>query len=285
MTRRNHFSMALRLMTVVIAIVLPALVTGCHGHRPAEGMHSQATATFEADGIFVRHLRLRLVPFHTQTFEKLMRRCVQAAQTAGLPGEYEWLCYREPPGRYWLIFFSETIEGFAIPGSLRAFALHLAREEGETALEEISGLLVGLEYETEWEIIFQQKSSWSTVESMSTATHPKARIMDRTIRPGMEEAFEDALGARTAFLVEHGYELPIEGFVTRRGESGHEWQVVFPVDWSSFHETDSFGVFIRNLDESVQEEYAKVKRALMVTMDQAEYYDGDYLRELSFSAD
>ncbi len=272
-------------MTVVIAIVLPVLGIGCQGHRPAQGMHSQAAATFEADGIFFRHLRLRLAPFHTQTFEKLMRRCVQAAQTADLPGEYEWLCYRESPGRYWLIFFSETIDGFATPGRLRSFALNLSRAEGGSALDEISGLLVGLEYETEWEIIFQQKSSWSTVESMSTATHPKARIMDRTIRPGMEDAFEDALGARTAFLLEHGYELPIEGFVTRRGEPGHEWQVVFPVDWSSFHDTDSFGAFIRNLDESVQEEYAEVKRALMVTMDRAEYYDGDYVQELSYSAE
>ncbi len=284
MTTRYHKSVGFRFMTIAIGIVLLVFTTGCQGHRSGPGWPSPAAA-IEAEGIFVRHLRLRLAPFHTQAFEKLMRRCVQAAQTTDLPGEYEWLCYREPPGRYWLIFFSETIDGFKIPESLRAFALHLARAEGGTALDEISGLLVGLEYETEWEIIFQQKSSWSTVEGMSTATHPKARIMDRMIRPGMEVAFEDALEARTAFLLVHGYELPIEGFVTRRGEPGHEWQVVFPVDWSSFHESDSFGAFILSLDDSVQEEYARVKRALMETMDRAEYYDGNYADELSYSAE
>lgn len=285
MKTHNHYSMGLHIMAIAIAIALTALGIGCQSHRSGRGMHSPATSVIEADGIFVRNLRLRLAPSHTQAFEELMRRCVQAAQAAGLPEEYEWLCYREPPGRYWLISFSETIDGFATPESLRAFALHLGREEGEAALDEISELLVGLDYETEWEIIFQQKSNWSTVEGMSTATHPKARIMDRTIRSGMEQAFEDALAARTSFLVEHGYELPIEGFVTRRGAPGRELQVVFPVDWSSFHEMNSFGEFIRSLDDSAQEEYAGLKRALMVTMDRAEYYDGDYAGELSYSAE
>ncbi|MCH7546645.1 MAG: hypothetical protein IID30_09630 [Planctomycetes bacterium] len=284
MTTRYHKSVGFRFMTIAIGIVLLVFTTGCQGHRSGPGWPSPAAA-IEAEGIFVRHLRLRLAPSHTQAFEKLMGRCVQAAQAAGMPEEYDWLCYRESPGRYWLIFFSETIDGFATPESLRAFALHLARAEGGSGLDEISELMVGLDYETEWVIIFQQKSTWSTVEGMSTSTHSKARIMDRTIRPGMEEAFEDALAARTAFLVEHGYELPIEGFVTRRGAPGRELQVVFPVDWSSFHEKDSFGAFIRGLDDSAQAEYAGLKRALMVTMDRAEYYDGDYAGELSYSAE
>ena len=272
-------------MTAAIAIMLIALFSGCQSYRAGSGMHSRAETTIDADGIFVRHLRLRLAPSHTQAFETIIRRCVQAAKAEGLPESYEWLCYRESPGRYWLLSFSKTIDGFATPESLRAFALFLGRVEGKVALDEISELMVGLEYETEWEIIFQQKSSWSTVEGMSTATHSKARIMDRTIRPGMEEAFENALAARTAFLVEHGYELPIEGFVIRRGAPGRALQVVFPVDWSSFHEMNSFGAFIRGLDESAQDEYAGLKRALMVAMSKAEYYDGDFLGELSYSSE
>lgn len=285
MTLREHKSVGFRFVIVAISVTLMTLVAGCQSLRPGSGMHSGTVSTIDADGIFVRHLRLRLAPSHTQAFESTMRRCVQAAKAEGLPESYEWLCYRESPGRYWLLSFSETIDGFATPESLRAFALFLGRVEGKAALDEISELMVGLEYETEWEIIFQQKSSWSTVGAMSTATHPKARIMERTIRRGMERAFENALTARTAFLDQHAYTLPIEGFVTRRGAPDHALQVVFPVDWSSFHAKDSFGAFVKNLDDYAQAEYAGLKRALMVTMSKAEYYDGDFLGELSYSSE
>ncbi len=211
-----------------------------------------------------------------------MKRCVAAAKAAELPATYDWHCYREPPGRYWLLLFSDTSDGFATPETLLGFADHVGRAEGESARAEIMAMLAELEIETEWEILFQQKANWSTVEGMSTATHPKARMMDRTIRPGMEAAFETALAARTAFLIEHDYPLPIEGFVIRRGAPGRALQVVFPVDWTSFHKTDSFSEFVQWLDDAGREEYAARKAALMATMACAEYYDGDFASELSY---
>ncbi len=256
------------------------LASGC-ATNPAP-----ATATsFDAEGVYVRHLRLRLAPSHTHAFEAMMKRCVEAASGAKLPEPYDWLCYREPPGRYWLLLFSDTIDGFATPETLVGFADHIGRAEGESALAEIMAMLAGLEYEIEWEIFFQQKANWSTVEAMSTASHPKARIMDRTIRPGMEAAFEAALAARTAFLVDHGYPLPVEGFVIRSGAPQRALQVVFPVDWSTFHETDSFSAFVRGLDEAAQEEYAERKASLMATMSRAEYNDGNFAPELSYRSE
>ena len=257
-----------------------ALASGC------ATTHAPATATlFDAQGVYVRHLRLRLTPSHTQAFEAMMKRCVEAASGAKLPAPYDWLCYREPPGRYWLLLFSDTLDGFATPGTLVGFADHIGQAKGESALAEIMAMLADLEYETEWEIFSQQKANWSTVEAMSTASHPKARIMDRTIRPGMETAFEAALAARTAFLIDHGYPLPVEGFVIHSGAPQRALQVVFPVDWSAFHETDSFSAFVRGLDEAAQEDYAERKAALMATMTRAEYHDGNFAPELSYRSE
>ena len=88
----------------------------------------------------------------------------------------------------------------------------------------------------------------------------------------------------TAFFSEHGYKLPIEGFVVVAGAPGTAMQVVFPVDWPSFHATDSFGAFVRSLDTEAQEDYAGRKAALMETMARAEFYDGSFAPELSFGS-
>lgn len=268
------------MLKFVLGMTWFVLVAGCATTRAPD-----LTLSYGADGVYVRHLRFRITPSHTKDFEEMMKRCVAAASAAKLPDDYAWLCYREPPGRYWLLFFSDTIDGFIPPASLAGFVGHVGRAESVEAASEIMAMLAGLEYVTEWEVVFQQKTNWSSVDNMFTATHPKARIMDRTIRFGMEEAFEAALAARTAFLVEHGYPLPIEGFAMRLGAPGRAMQVVFPVDWASFHETDSFYAFVQRLDEAAQEDYAARKAVLMVTMASAEYYDGDFVRELSYSAE
>ena len=62
-------------------------------------------------------------------------------------------------------------------------------------------------------------------------------------------------------------------------------QVVFPVDWSSFHDSDSFFAFVEGLDEAAREDYAARKAALMVTMAGAEYFDASFVPELSYSAE
>ena len=259
--------------------------SGCATYRPAS---TAQAATFDAQGTFVRHVRVRLRPSHTKAFEALMARCVQAAQAADLSPEHEWLCYRESPGRYWVLWFSEDAEGLFVPeapDALAGFASFIAGLESDRARNEIDSRLVKLDYDIEWKLVSRQKSEWSTANEMSTATHPKARMMVRFIEPGKEAAFDRALEVRTAFLLEHGYRLPIEGFVTLDGAPGTALQVVFPVDWPSFHSTDSFGEFVRNLDDAAQVIYAQRKEALMATMKRAEFYDADFLPELSFSVE
>ena len=78
------------------------------------------------------------------------------------------------------------------------------------------------------------------------------------------------------------YPLPVEGFVVHGDAPRRAWEVVFPVDWVSFHETDSFKKFVRGLDEAAQEEYAVRTAALMATMTRAEYYDADFVPEMHY---
>lgn len=259
-------------MKTLLALLF--LTVACAAPRSAE-------PAFAGDGVHVRHVRVRLAPAETQAFEALLRSCVEAARAARLSDEHAWLCYRESPGRYWLVLFAEAADGFPFPSAPDA----LAGFVGSTAGPAGRATLAALEHELEWTLDLQQRGAWCTVEGISTATHPKARLMERSVRPGAAAAFDAALTARTAFLAEHDYPLPIEGFATRAGASGVEYQVLFPTDWPTFHASASIGAFVRALDEAQRAEYAARKAALMATMSKAEFYDADFLPELSYTAD
>ncbi|MFT4543140.1 MAG: hypothetical protein ACI841_001560 [Planctomycetota bacterium] len=242
-------------------------------------------SSFEADGVFVRHVRIRLAPSDTKPFEAVMARCAEVAHAAELDKSYDWLSYRETPGRYWLINFAGTRSSFRAPWSsdpLQSFVHFLGMIDGEDTAQELDRDLGALEYEIEWATLQRQKPSWCTVRSLDPEEYPKARMMVRTIRPGFEERFEQALTERTAFLDEHDYPLPIEGFVTLEGLPGTAMQVLFPLEWSSFHVSQSIGLFVKTLDEAARNDYATRKQALMETMGRAEFYDASYVSELSF---
>jgi hypothetical protein len=264
---------------LVFALLVPA---ACTTVDPAA-----VTDAFAADGVHVRHVRLRIAPAQTGDFEALLARCVGIAEAAKLSDDHDWLAYRESPGRYWLVTFSDERDGFSIPTSdraLRTFALHLAAIESEDAVAEMEQRLGALEYELEWSILTRQKREWSTVEDMSTSSHPKARMMMRTVRSGEEAAFERALAERTAFLLAKGYPLPVEGFVTLTGLPGTAMQVVFPRDWTSFHAAESFWQFAQRLPEADHDEYTRLKEALMPTMASAEYLDAEHLPAASYTS-
>ena len=257
-------------------LVALAAAGGCAGTTP----HRDAIA---ADGVFVRHLRLRVAPEQTKQLESILAACADIASATRTEGGVgDWLIYREPPGRYWLITFSDTIDGFRYPAGLSSFVRYMA-DRSPADGEAILSTLGRLRFEIDWEIVFQQKRAWSTTEGVEPSTHPKARIMARTIKPGLDRQFSTALAERTAFFPVHAYPLPIEGFVTRRGDPAVALQVVFPTDWPTFHATHGFGAFVKSLPQAARDDYARRKAALMRTMSNAAWYDGSFAEELSFS--
>jgi len=164
---------ALCLVLFLISLLVP--LTSCQTTANA--------AQYEGDGAFVQHLRLRFAPADTKPFEALMENCVAVASEAELGDAFTWLCYRESPGRYWIISFGEARDAFPVPGQLDEFVDMIKERATPDGAGELTDQLAALEYETEWLQLLHQKSAWCTVERMSATTHPKARVMQRTNHP------------------------------------------------------------------------------------------------------
>ena len=271
----------------LLAWILFAPLAGCGSLPSPRAPLATDAAGIEAEGPFVRHVRLRVAPAETKTFEAILGDAAELAERAGLGPAYDWLCYRESPGRYWVVTMADERADFPVPASDRPVRSLLgAVERAGGKSEGLPERFEAIEHELEWSLLTRQKAVWSTVDSMSTATHPKARIMWRTVRGGRATEFDRALAARTAFLAERGYPLPIEGFVVLEGlprevARGAAMQVVFPRDWASFHASESFWEFVQALPAAGREAYLERKAALMSSMAGAEYFDGDFLPEAS----
>lgn len=80
------------------------------------------------------------------------------------------------------------------------------------------------------------------------------------------------------------YPSPVEGFVLHSGSTNAAWQVVFPVDWTSYHATGSVSAFVVGLDTTAQARFSELEDTLMTTVSAVEYYDGDFVQGLSYSA-
>ena len=235
------------------------------------------STSIEADGPRLRHLRVRIVPEQTKRFEELMKACVECAGNDSAP----WLCYREPPGHYWLIQVSPQGAPFPYAEGLQGFVTSVTARSTPARRDALLRQLSELRYETRWSIVTQQVSSWSTVDRVNPKTHGKARIMMREVKPGMLTAFAKALTERTALFDDIGHPLPIVGYATLSGAASRQFQVVFAEDWGTFHDRQSFGIWAKTLPPSEQDRYAARKAALMRTMNNAAWFDGTYADELS----
>lgn len=268
------------ILTIATALLFAHL--GCASNRSRYDPDSPADF-IDAKGIFVRNTRLRVPPSDADKFEALMLRCVKAAQNTELPEQFRWLCYREAPRHYWIIVFSDTMNGFATPDAFASFARRIANEEGGDAIQDINERLADFSLETEAQVITQQYAAWSTVGGMSTATHPKAHISSYKIMPNASEAFARALTARTKFLADHNYGLPIEGFVIQRGATRQARQIVFPVSWDAYHARDSIEAFVGRLDQASRSEFQRLDQALADFVQGIERFEADFVKELSYS--
>ncbi|MEC9374189.1 MAG: hypothetical protein VYC34_10115 [Planctomycetota bacterium] len=271
---------------IALALLLPLtlLSTGCAtlwAPTSADRLESAA----QPEGVYVRHIRLRVAPADVADFESLMHDLAVAATRANLAPEHAWLCYAEPPCRYWLISFGETPGGAVAEQSFESFARRIAAESGAMPRGDLNQRLAAIDVREDWSHLHRQTLRWSTVEQMTTATHPKARMVLYRIDKDRIADFDRAMVERTAFLIENEYPLPIEAFLRLNTARAEAIRVVFPVDWPSFYERDSMDAFQGRLDDAQAARLEELDQQLIETVTWMEYFDADFIPRLNFGAE
>lgn len=253
--------------------VLAAAMMGCF-------LPHLASAEVKADGgAYVRSVSIRVSPGDAERWEQAVRMIADAARKAR-SSDHDWLLYRAGPFRYWLILFSEGLSDIVTEES---FSAAFAGTEGEALFARGVEQLLSTRFEVIRDVVTQQLYSWSTVRSMSTATHPLARVAEYWVRPDSVQQFDRAVQDYVAFLKKIRYPYPVEGFRLRLGAPGRYRLVTFPDDWSKF--------FGENRVEEIAakhgatEELQSARKALAATLEKVEEHHLDFVSELSYSPD
>ena len=164
--------------------------------------------------------------------------------------------------------------------SLRqAFAGTASEVRFQTAVDE----LLETRFLVESQVITQMVNPWSTVEGMSTATHPKARVVKYAVKPNRHDEFDAAIRDYVRLLKEIEYPYPIEGFRWQFGRPGENWLVTFPDNWSDFHGVNDLDTIARQHDahERLQVIRSRIDNAVRATTQ----HDLDFVASLSYSSE
>ncbi len=237
----------------------------------------EKSAGEEDSGVYVRLLTIEVDPADAEEWEIAVQRIAGAARQSDLESCCDWLLYREGPYRYHAVFFSEGLADLDTPESFgRAFA----GTPGEAAFREGVRGLQATRYEVTADVVHQMVAGWSTVEGISTATHPKARLTRYWVRPGAEEAFDAAMREHAKLLKAVEYPYPVEGFHWRLGSPNVNYVNVFPDAWAGFFGENDIRAVLRRHDREA--EYDALLKRIAATVLRLEHHDIDYASSLSY---
>ncbi|MCH7848680.1 MAG: hypothetical protein IIB53_10000 [Planctomycetes bacterium] len=231
-------------------------------------------------GVYVQALEITVEPEDVDRFENAVGTIAREAATSDIGEDHEWILYRAGLHRYWAILFSEKLQDFDTMESLRqAFAGTASEVRFQTAVDE----LLETRFLVESQVITQMVNPWSTVEGMSTATHPKARVVKYAVKPNRHDEFDAAIRDYVRLLKEIEYPYPIEGFRWQFGRPGENWLVTFPDNWSDFHGVNDLDTIARQHDahERLQVIRSRIDNAVRATTQ----HDLDFVASLSYSSE
>lgn len=231
----------------------------------------------EGSGVYVRLVTIEVDPADAPDWEATVQRIARAARQSNLESCCDWLLYREGPYRYRAVFFSE---GFADLDTPESFGRAFAGTPGEAAFREGVRRIQTTRYEVTEDVVHQMVAGWSTVEGMSTATHPKARITKYWVRPGAEKAFDKAMREQAKLLKAVKYPYPVEGFRWRLGSPNVNYVNVFPDAWAGFFGENSIRAVLRRHDREA--EYDALLKRIAATVLRMEHHYIDYASSLSY---
>ncbi len=235
------------------------------------------TSAQEHEGVYVRLLDVLVAPEDSRLWEAAVEEIAHAARLSELDSCCDWLLYRQGAYRYRVIFFSDGLSDLVTP---EIFANAFIGTPGEKAYLEAVVQLKTTQYEVVDDVVHQIVGAWSTVDAMSTDTHPKGRLTKYWVRPGEEDAFDAAMQAYMALLKEVKYPYPVEGFQWRVGSPGVNYIAVFPDSWTGFFgEHDVHLVVDRH---NRRPDYDALLRQIANTVYRVEQQDIDFEPRLSY---
>ena len=234
------------------------------------------------NGVFVRHLRIKVETEDVEKFESTMLRIAKAAEAAKLRGSYDWLCYREATGYYWILFFGDGLDDFSFPGTLKGLAERVAQKIEGTNSPEIVAMAQSLNHLKISEVISQQNSDWSTTGNVESREYPKARIFERKIKANSIGDFDRLASEWTKLLNDNRVTRPIESFLFHSPKELTVWSVVFLKKDESFDVANSTSALIPELTEGTKSELARIETQMDATIQATRSLDGQCLHHLSF---
>lgn len=242
------------------------------------GQVTDSDAKVENDlGVFVRQVVIRVAARDSKNWESAVRALADAAKKAKTE-DHNWLLYHGGQSEYWLILFGDDIQ--SVPTEM-SFDNEFRGTANEKSYQDALEKLLQTEFEVTRDIVCQQDPEWSTVESMSTATHPKARVVDYWIRPCFESEFDSVQKQYVALLKEIKYPYPVESFRARFGGPRVHQVVTFPDNWSSFHGANDLAKLAKSAGKELELSEIRTQREKFIL--RATHHDIDFIKSMSYS--
>ena len=228
-------------------------------------------------GVHVRLVTVDVDPTDALSWEEAVQRIADAARKSNVEHCCDWLLYRQGLYRYHAVFFSK---GFADLDTPTSFSHAFAGTPGEQAFRQGVRQLQTTRYEVAGDTVHEMVAAWSTVEGMSTATHPRARMTKYWVRPGAERAFDAAMREHAKLLQVVKYPYPVEGFRWRLGSPNANYINIFPDTWARFFGENDVRALLRRHEREA--EYDALQERIAATVLRVEQHDIDFVASLSY---
>jgi hypothetical protein len=248
-------------MVLSLALVSPAAV-------------AQEVSQEEEGGELVQVTFLKVNPPDVGTFVQAVGKIVEAAKLANLGAEFGWNMWSTGPFDF---AFTSTVGSMAEFDDPGAWMRQYAGTEGEAALQEAFGMFSGIQYRETVNRVEEYVPAWSRSTEWDPSEMGGAHVAEVWLRPGSQQAFDEAVKEYLAFMDEMG---SVWGHRPRVGGSGQH-TFVTPFDsQENFYGVNSFEriVKVQGAGERMQELMGNLATHLL----DARVYDVEPLPALSY---
>ena len=200
-------------MRVIAFMAGVVVLSACAGREEAKSPEAH-------EETLVRIMRFRLPNGQEEAWSNACRGLAQAA--AASKADAAWLLHRSGAKDYFIVTFG-TLRELQEPGSIGGGFVGL-----ETSIfRDEFRRLHSVGYEVISDEVWEKVPSWSTVEDMSSTTHPGVDQRSYWIRPGEFSVVDVAFREMATLLKQNGYPYPTEGFRSLFGSGGTAHMITF----------------------------------------------------------